>query len=140
MDEPDLVPELAVTDLKQSVAFWCDVIGFSVRYERPEDRFAYLVLGRAHVMLDQIATGRTWATGELAPPLGRGVNFEIQVSDLEPILQRLEAGGVPLFLAPEEQWYRSGDREIGVRQFLVQDPDGYLLRLQTEIGTRPARP
>lgn len=73
----------------------------------------------------------------MTPPLGRGINFEIQVSDLEPILQRLEANGTPLFLAPEEQWYRSADHEIGVRQLLVQDPDGYLLRLQTEIGTCP---
>lgn len=62
MDEPDLVPELAVTDLERSMAFWCGVIGFDVRYERPEDRFAYLTLGRAHVMLDQISIGRTWAT------------------------------------------------------------------------------
>ena len=139
MDEPALVPELAVTDLKRSLAFWCDAIGFSVRYERPEERFAYLALGRAHVMLDEISTGRTWATDELTLPLGRGINLEIQVSDLEPILQRLDAERIPLFLAPEEQWYRSGDLEIGVRQFLVQDPDGYLLRLQTEIGARPAR-
>ena len=137
MHEPGLVPELAVTDLKRSVAFWCDLIGFSVRYERPEDRFAYLTLGDAHVMLDQISIGRSWATDELIPPLGRGINFEIQVGDLDPILQRLQRARIPLFLAPEEQWYRSEDLEIGVRQFLVQDPDGYLLRLQTEIGSCP---
>ncbi|HTQ34800.1 MAG TPA: hypothetical protein VMI30_11555 [Stellaceae bacterium] len=29
-----------------------------------------------------------------------------------------------LFLAPEEKWYRTGAVETGVRQFLVQDPDG----------------
>jgi hypothetical protein len=30
--------------------------------------------------------------------------------------------------------------EIGVRQFAVQDPDGYLIRLSQSIGDRPARP
>ena len=113
--EPGLVPELSVTDYEASRHFWCDLVGFSLRYERPEEGFGYLVLGNAHLMLDQINQGRTWATGALEPPLGRGINFEVQV----------------------EKWYRAGDIEIGVRQFLVQDPDGYLVRLQQEIGERP---
>ncbi|MEO9168740.1 MAG: VOC family protein, partial [Aestuariivirga sp.] len=36
----------------------------------------------------------------------------------------------------EEKWYRAGDEEVGQRQFLVQDPDGYLLRLCQPIGRR----
>ncbi|MGW9827134.1 catechol 2,3-dioxygenase-like lactoylglutathione lyase family enzyme [Brevibacterium pityocampae] len=136
-DLPDLVPELAVSDLSRSLGFWCDLIGFTVAFDRPKDRFAYATLGRAHVMLHQIAPGRSWTTGELEPPLGRGINFEIQVPDLDPILRRLENADWPLFADPEEQWYRADDEEVGVVEFLVQDPDGYLLRLQTEIGTRP---
>ncbi|WP_460743598.1 MGMT family protein [Mariniluteicoccus endophyticus] len=135
--EPELVPELAVNDLAASLEFWCRLIGFAVRYERPEEHFAYVTLGWAHVMLDQIAAGCMWQTGELEPPLGRGINLEIQVDDLDAILGRLERAQWPLFRAPEEQWYRAGEVEVGVRQFLVMDPDGYLLRLQTEIGERP---
>lgn len=136
--EPGLVPELSVTDYKASRHFWCDLIGFSLRYERPEEGFGYLVLGSAHLMLDQISLGRTWETGPLEPPLGRGINFEVQVENLDPALQRIMSAGWPIFVEPEEKWYRAGDIEIGVRQFLVQDPDGYLLRLQQEIGERPA--
>jgi hypothetical protein len=88
-------------------------------------------------MLDQINRGRTWATGALEPPLGRGINFEVQVENLDTALQRIMSAGWPIFVEPEEEWYRAGDIEIGVRQFLVQDPDGYLLRLQQEIGERP---
>ncbi|WP_425309962.1 hypothetical protein AADG42_14735 [Ammonicoccus fulvus] len=40
-------------------------------------------------------------------------------------------------MEPEVQWYRTGADEVGVRQFLVQDPDGYLLRPQSAVGTRP---
>jgi hypothetical protein len=29
------------------------------------------------------------------------------------------------------------EQEIGLRQFLVQDPDGCLLRLTSDLGTRP---
>ena len=135
--EPGLVPELSVTDYKASRHFWCDLVGFSLRYERPEEGFGYLVLGNAHLMLDQINQGRTWATGALEPPLGRGINFEVQVENLDTALQRIMSAGWPIFVEPEEEWYRAGDIEIGVRQFLVQDPDGYLLRLQQEIGERP---
>lgn len=40
-------------------------------------------------------------------------------------------------MEPEEKWYRIGpSEEAGVRQFLVQDPDGYLVRLQMSLGHR----
>ena len=138
ISEPGLVPELAVTDYDVSKRFWCDVVGFSLRYERPEEGFGYLVLDNAHLMLDQINHGRTWATGPLEPPLGRGINLEVQVADLDAAWRRASAARWPIFVEPEEQWYRAGEREIGVRQFLVQDPDGYLVRLQQEIGERRA--
>ncbi len=137
--EPGLVPELSVTDYEASRHFWCDLVGFSLRYERLEEGFGYLVLGNAHLMLDQINRGRTWETGALEPPLGRGINFEVQVENLDTALWRITNAGWPIFVDPEEKWYRAGDIEIGVRQFLVQDPDGYLLRLQQEIGERPVR-
>ena len=137
--EPGLVPELSVTDYEASRHFWCDLVGFSLRYERPEEGFGYLVLGNAHLMLDQINQGRTWATGALEPPLGRGINFEVQVENLDTALWRIKKAGWQIFVEPEEKWYRASDIEIGVRQFLVQDPDGYLLRLQQEIGERPVR-
>ena len=88
-------------------------------------------------MLDQIDQGRTWATGPLEFPLGRGINFEVQVDNLDGTLQRIAEAGWPIFVEPEEKWYRAGDVEIGVRQFLIQDPDGYLVRLQQELGERP---
>ena len=137
--EPGLVPELAVTDYEASKRFWCELVGFSLRYERPEEGFGYLVLGSAHLMLDQINQGRTWATGTLEAPLGRGINLEIQVAPLDAAWERLTQAQWPIFVEPEEKWYRAGDVEIGVRQFLIQDPDGYLVRLQEEIGERPVK-
>ncbi len=89
-------------------------------------------------MLDQIATGRSWETAALDPPLGRGMNLEIQVPNLDAVLELLAEANWPLFMEPEVQWYRTGDDEVGVRQSLVQDPDGYLLRPQSVVGTRPS--
>ena len=139
-----LVPELLVTDLRASLGFWCDLCGFAVVYTRPEEGFAYLHRGRAQVMLEAAtAPGRHWITGPLDRPLGRGINLQVEVASLAPLLDALGVAGWPLYLAAEEKWYRAGDVETGVRQFLVQDPDGYLLRFQEPLGLRagaqPAR-
>lgn len=135
--DPDLVPELLVEDLSRSLAFWRDTCGFTVRYDRPEEGFAYVVRGSAHVMLEERGRGRNWVTGPLEPPYGRGLNLQISVRDLEPLLADLRTASVTLFMEPETRWYRIGPQEeVGVRQALVQDPDGYLLRFQQSLGRR----
>jgi catechol 2,3-dioxygenase-like lactoylglutathione lyase family enzyme len=121
-----LVPELTVLDIAASVHFWRDVLGFEIAYQRPEHNFVYLEREGAHVMLE-LSHG-TWETGTLARPLGRGINFMISVKHLDPLLDALAAANWPLFRSPEESRYRIGAREIVQREFLVQDPDGYLLR------------
>lgn len=129
--EPSLVPELLVTDLDQSIAFWCTLCGFTVQYARPEERFAYLALGSAHVMLEEVGAGRNWITGSLEPPLGRGINLQIAVLDADVVAMALGAAGVRLFMPPETKRYGVGAAAVTVRQFLVIDPDGYLLRFQS---------
>lgn len=39
----------------------------------------------------------------------------------------------------EERWYRVNEQETGNRQFVVADPDGYLLRFFEDLGLRPLR-
>ncbi|TPP12036.1 bleomycin resistance protein [Rhizobium glycinendophyticum] len=133
-----LVPELGVSDWRRSRAFYLDFVGFEVAYERPEEGFSYLTLGEAQLMIDQIGIGRTFAL-ENAPierPFGRGLNLQIRVPDVVDILYRLSEAGVALYLPLEEKWYRRDDHEVGNRQFVVADPDGYLLRLFEDLGRR----
>lgn len=63
------------------------------------------------------------------------MNLEITVPSIAPLLAVLDER--PLYLPIEEKWYRAGDKEIGVRQFIIADPDGYLLRFSESLGTRP---
>ena len=133
-----LVPELTVSSLDRSLAFWCGLVGFSVLYDRPEEGFAYLGREGADVMLDQYhPEGRHWLTRPFAPPLGNGLNLQIAVGEIAPILDRLAAAGWPLFMPVEDKWYRAGAEERGQRQVVVADPDGYLLRLAQGLGSRP---
>jgi catechol 2,3-dioxygenase-like lactoylglutathione lyase family enzyme len=135
--EPSLVPELLVEDLDRSLAFWCGTCGFEVAYDRPEERFAYIRLGSAHLMLEEIGDGRHWMTGPLEAPFGRGINFQINVPDAEELSTTLLAAGIDFFLPLETTWYRVAEEEAGVTQFLVTDPDGYLVRFQSSLGRRP---
>jgi catechol 2,3-dioxygenase-like lactoylglutathione lyase family enzyme len=132
-----LAPECLVDDLAASLRFWCGLCGFRVAYDRPDEGFAYLDLNGAQLMLEEQGPGRQWLTATLERPLGRGINFQISVPAIEPILDRLGAAGWPLFMSPEEKWYRADTIEVGQRQFLVQDPDGYLIRFAADLGQRP---
>ncbi len=131
-----LVPELNVSNFAKSLDLYTRILGFSVAYDRPEEGFAFLVLDQVQIMIDEIGEGRTWQTAALDFPLGRGVNFQIEVKSIEPILNNLSRANLPLFLDTEEKWYRQNDHEVGNKQFLVQDPDGYLLRFTESLGVR----
>lgn len=130
-----LVPELIVTDLEKSHYFWVEILGFSVMYQRAEEEFMYLELNGVQFMLEECQEGQ-WLTGELTYPLGRGINFQLEVKELDDILNRLNRVQWPLFSGLEERWYRAENVEHGQKQFLVQDPDGYLLRIVEVIGNR----
>lgn len=131
-----LVPELVCRDLATSMAFYCGVLGFERLYGRDEPPFAYLEREGSQIMLDEI-TPESWLTGAMETPFGRGINLQIETAALEPLLEGLAGAGHDLYEAPEEAWYAGADRLYGQRQFLVQDPDGYLLRFCQDLGEKP---
>jgi len=132
-----LVPEISVAICEKSLDFYVRVLGFSIAYQREEEGFAFLTFGEAQIMIDEIGKTRTWKTGAFDYPLGRGVNFQIAVASIDGLLHRLKTNAIELFLQTEEKWYRKIDREVRNKQFLVKDPDGYLLRFSEDLGERP---
>jgi catechol 2,3-dioxygenase-like lactoylglutathione lyase family enzyme len=131
--DPALVPELLVRSLADSLDFWCRHCGFAVLYDRPDEGFAYIGSGTAHVMLEQEGVGRNWVPAPLDRPLGRGVNLQVSVPSMQRLVETLRRADWPLFMEPERKSYRIGRSEVSVEQFLVQDPDGYLIRFQSSL-------
>ncbi len=129
-----LVPELAVKNLKIALDFYLNLLGFEILYDRPESFFAYLQKENSEIMLHQLGQGRDFITKDFEYPLGRGVNFQIEVLDVDSIYNKLLENKITIFLPMEEKWYRKGSVEVGNRQFCVQDPDGYLLRFFSDLG------
>ncbi len=129
-----LVPEIYISDYARSLAFYTGLLGFSVRYDRPEEGFAYLERDGAELMLDTIDGGtRSWITAPLETPFGRGVNFQIQVRDIATLHRAVLDAGVSLYLPLEDKRYRCGDGFVVNRQFIVCDPDGYMLRFFQDV-------
>ena len=135
-----LVPELLCSDIGRSLSFYTDVLGFEVVYDRPEEKFSYLTLCGAELMLEQVSDiddkGESWITARLEFPYGRGISFQIEVEDVDSLYNRVLSVQWPLFRPVEDKWYRIRDGETGNRQFLIQDPDGYLLRPFEDLGFR----
>ncbi len=129
-----LIPELSVRNLKESLEFY-ENLGFNVEYSREEDRFVFISLGGAQIMLEE-GVDSDWNTGELEYPFGRGINFSIEVTDLEEIEKRLKSNDVEIKKELDENWYRFKDKLLGEKQILVVDPDGYLLRLMEDLGEK----
>lgn len=125
-----------MSDLATSVAFYA-LAGFEVAYERPAEGFAFLALPQAQLMLQVAAgPGRRFRTAPLERPYGRGVNLQLEVRDVDGLYRRFVDAGHHVVVPVEERWYRAGDTEVGHRQFVVADPDGYLLRPYMPLALR----
>ena len=62
-----LVPELYCSDLERSLRFYTGILGFSVRFARPETRFAYLEREGAEIMIEAPNDPRLPACGAATP-------------------------------------------------------------------------
>lgn len=120
-----LIPELSVSDIFKSKEFYLS-LGFEVKYERAEDKFCFLQLEDNQIMIQE--NNGVWATGKIEYPYGRGINISMAVSDVSSMYDRLKKKGLKLFLDLEVHSYRVDDIEYKDMEFLIQDPDGYLLR------------
>ncbi|HEX4033877.1 MAG TPA: VOC family protein [Solirubrobacteraceae bacterium] len=135
-DWPRLIPELQVVSLEASLRFYEDA-GFAVAYSRPDEAFIMLVREGAALMLEEIGgPGRRFGAASLERPLGRGMNLQVQVTNVVGLHGRMAERGWSLVADLEQRWYRMDDREAGNHQFVVADPDGYLLRFFEDLGTR----
>jgi hypothetical protein len=62
---------------------------------------------------------------------------QVYVADAAALAARAQAAGLAFYVPLREQWRDWGDRLGGQREFLVQDPDGYLVMVAERIGERP---
>lgn len=131
-----LIPELNVYDIKKSLNFYSKILGFRIEYERKEDKFVFVSLEGSQIMLQETKKNDKWDTGKLEYPFGRGINFQIEVKDVERIYRRIKKHKWPVKLKIKDSLYRKSKVLLGNREFLIMDPDGYLLRFFQNLGEK----
>ena len=118
-----LAASLTVSDLQRSLAWYRDVVGFTVdrKFER-EGRLAAVALkaGAVELLLGQ----DDGAKGE-----GRvkGEGFSLQITttqDVDALAKRIKDRGGLLTTEPADVW--------GARVFRMQDPDGFRLTISSQ--------
>ena len=126
MDFNNLIPELSVFDILQTKNFY-EELGFKIEYERQEEKFVFMSFQDSQFMFEQIHD-EGWNTGELIYPLGRGINFSIAVDDIENLYTLVKRKKLEIYKKLTKSVYLVNGIEEIQMEFLIQDPNGYLLR------------
>ena len=130
-----LIPELTVSNLVESLKFY-KTAGFKIEYERPENKFSFISIGEIQFMLQEDSDSDKWDVAPLSYPYGNGINFQLEVDDVDKVYNSLKENNYKIAYEMEENWYRQDNRLLGNKEFLVQDPDGYLLRFSEDLGEK----
>ena len=105
-----------VTDTAAAVAFYTDVLGFTVRPDRPDFRFAGAWLNAGDQQVHLI---------EMPPPEAKGQHFALQVAELDATVAAIRAMGVTV----------SDPKPVATsRQSFLHDPSGNMVELHQAAG------
>lgn len=127
-----MLPEFRVADFERSKRFYLG-LGFKIFNERPEDKFMLIRMEEISLMIMQLTTDKDSWNG-YAPmeyPLGRGMHIQMEVSDVDKLYARVKELKIPFFRDIMTNSYREQGKMLKCKEFLIQDPDGYLLRFST---------
>ena len=118
-------PSFTVNDIQKSLAFYRDVLGFTVKDRWEQDGALHgveLVAGRVTFWLGQ----DDWKKGR---DRVKGQGFRMYcgtAQDIDTLARRIEAGGGTLVEKPT-------DRPWGGRDFAVVDPDGFKITISSGL-------
>jgi len=115
-------PNLVVSNLARSLAFYRDLLGFSVVVTVPDEApyvFALLQRDGVELFLNDVKEAQKEG-GHASLEAGKsGVSLYFDVTGIHALLAALK-GKVPIVMPLERKFY-------GVTEFAITDPDGYLI-------------
>ena len=120
-----LIPELSVSNIEISKKFYKD-LGFKIVYERLESKFCFMQFENNQSMLEE--KNDNWNVAKMEYPYGNGMNISMTVENVDYLYKTLKDKQVKIFLDLEINEYRVNNKIFQDKEFLLQDPDGYLLR------------
>ena len=115
-----IAPTLAVRNMRQTIEFYRDSLGFKVGMAFPDaDNPEYVDLSKDGMVLMFIPAKNIGISSE--EKLGAGVNLYMQIDgDIDEYYNELKDKGVKIVVDIKDEPY-------GIRDFTVEDVDGYKL-------------
>ena len=123
-----LTPNLLVSNVERSLAFYVDTLGFERGMTVPDASplvFASVVSGSVEVFFNDAATAVKEYPGFGGKPLGATGTLFIEVEGVDALHDRLKST-VKIVMPIVTQFY-------GVREFAFEDPDGYVITLAERL-------
>jgi uncharacterized glyoxalase superfamily protein PhnB len=123
-----LTPNLVVSDMERSVAFYRDAVGLELIRTVPDHApfdFAWMQGGAVNVFLNAADAVRKESPALVDRPLGGSLTLYFVVDDVDGVFASMRDRAT-VVMAPTTQPY-------GMREFAVQDPDGYYLTFAQEM-------
>jgi uncharacterized glyoxalase superfamily protein PhnB len=117
-----LTPNLIVSSVERSLAFYREVLGFTVQMTVPEASplvFAILANGEVEVFLNAPEPAYAEYPAFKSRPIGGTLTLFMEVEHIKSVHDAL-AGRVTVVMPLEHKWY-------GVTEFAITDPDGYVI-------------
>ena len=117
-----LTPNLIVSNVEQSLAFYCDVLGFTRTHAVPDESpfvFAGVQSGPVEIFLNASGPMIEEYPALAGKPLGGTLTLFIEVVGIEKVYDELKSR-VKISMPLEKKWY-------GVTEFAFEDPDGYVM-------------
>jgi uncharacterized glyoxalase superfamily protein PhnB len=125
-----LTPNLIVADVSRSIAFYRDVLGFSLETTVPDAApyvFAIVQSGPVEIFLNAPEPAVAEYPAFKDRPIGGTLTLFIQVDDVRGAHEALK-NRVEIVMPLEKKWY-------GPTEFAFTDPDGYVITFaQQETG------
>jgi uncharacterized glyoxalase superfamily protein PhnB len=123
-----LTPNLLVSNVERSLAFYVDMLGFERGMTVPDASplvFASVVSGSVEVFFNDAATAVKEYPGFGGKPLGATGTLFIEVEGVDALHDRLKST-VKIVMPIVTQFY-------GMREFAFEDPDGYVITLAERV-------
>ena len=102
------------------------MLGFKIVYERVDDKFIFLELNGNQIIIKQ--ENDIWNTFTLEFLYGRGINITMTIENVEDLFYYLMMRKYPVYSEIIYNEYIIDGIKYIDKEFLLQDPDGYLLR------------
>ena len=84
------------------------------------------MLENNQIMIEE--NNNNWNVGKMEYPYGNGINISMSVNNVEDLYEQLKAKDIKFFIDFNMNEYRVDNKLFQDKEFLLQDPDGYLLR------------